>query len=349
MESKPGLLHVEDLTVAYHTGTGWLEAVRDFTLTIAPGQTYGLVGESGSGKSTIALTIMRYLRNGRSRQGAVWFNGRNLLTLPPHDMAHIWGKEISFVPQDPLSALNPSLRIGEQIAEVLRQHLHLDKKSAAARAIALLDMVRIPDPPRVAASYPHQLSGGMQQRVMIAMALSTEPPLLILDEPTTNLDVTTQAAVLDLLRELIAARQTAVLYVTHNLGVVAQVCDRVAVLYAGELVEDAPTHALYRQPLHPYTQGLLDSVPQLGQHKAQIQLAAIPGQIPALGQRPTGCVFAPRCPLAVEICHAERPFLDTAAAENGRFVRCHRWPEIAAGEGGVKKEGRRERREEGRG
>lgn len=346
METEKALLQIQDLTVAYRHGHRWLEAVREFVLDIKPGQTYGLVGESGSGKSTIALTIMRYLRNGRSQQGEIWFNGRDLLTLNPSQMASIWGREISLVPQDPLSALNPSIRIGEQIAEVLRQHMHLDKTTAAQRAVTLLEMVRLPDPPRVAASYPHQLSGGMQQRVMIAMALCTEPLLLILDEPTTNLDVTTQAAVLDLLQDLVAARQTAVLYVTHNLGVVARVCDRVAVLYAGELVEDAPTYDLYQQPLHPYTQGLLDSVPQLGQNKSTVQLQAIPGQIPSLGQRPSGCVFAPRCPLVLDKCHQERPSLDAREVnQHTRLTRCHRWTEILTGEISAKREEREEKRE----
>ncbi len=323
------VLRVENLAVAYRQGAGWLDAVRDFHLQIAAGQTYGLVGESGSGKSTVALAVMRYLRNGRVQSGQIRFQNRDLLTLSPTAMRLVWGRGIGLVPQDPLSALNPALRIGEQLAEGLRLHLGLSKDAAAARAAELLDTVRVPDPARVAASYPHQISGGMQQRVMIAMALSTEPPLLILDEPTTNLDVTTQAAVLDLFRDLIAQRHTAVLYVTHNLGVVARICDRVAVLYAGELVEDASTNDLYRQPLHPYTRGLLDSVPQLGQNKAQVQLQAIPGQIPSLGNRPSGCVFAPRCPLAVEKCHAERPLLEEARPDQS--VRCHRWRDVAAG------------------
>ncbi len=347
MQHPTPLLHIQDLTVAYRSGRGWLEAVRDFTLAIAPGQTYGLVGESGSGKSTIALTTMRYLPNGRVQQGAIWCSGRDLLTLSPKQMVSIWGREIGLVPQDPLSALNPAIPIGEQIAETLRHHLRLGKTAAAQRALDLLEMVRIPDPPRVAASYPHQLSGGMQQRVMIALALGAEPPLLILDEPTTNLDVTTQAAVLDLLRDLIAARQTAVLYVTHNLGVVAQFCDRVAVLYAGELVEDAPTQALYQQPLHPYTQGLLDSVPQLGQRKTDNPLTAIPGQIPAPGQRPSGCVFAPRCPLVIERCHQERPLLLDVG--DGRTTRCHRWADMNGEEGRRKKEEGRRKKVEGRG
>jgi peptide/nickel transport system ATP-binding protein len=300
------------------------------TLSVAHGQTYGLVGESGSGKSTIALAVMRYLSsNGRVTQGQIHFHGRDLLTLSTEEMRTIWGKEIALVPQDPLSSLNPSLRVGEQVAEVFRHHLALDRAAATQRTLELLTTVRLPDPMRVAASFPHQISGGMQQRVLIAAALSLEPRLLVLDEPTTGLDVTTEAAILDLFGELIGQGETAAIFVTHNLGVVAHMCDRVAVLYAGELVEDAATASLYTRPLHPYTQGLLDSIPRLGQHKDRRQLRGIPGQIPSLSARPGGCVFAPRCPLAIERCHQERPVLDAAAP--GWHVRCHRWPEIHAG------------------
>jgi peptide/nickel transport system ATP-binding protein len=325
------LLNVQHLSVAYRQGRRWLEAVRDFSLSISAGVTYGLVGESGSGKSTVALAIMRYLgAAGRVTRGRIEFEGQDLLSLPAKEMRAIWGNEIALVPQDPLSALNPSLRIGEQLAEVLRQHLGLTSDAAAERVQSLLEMVRISDPRRVARSYPHQLSGGMQQRIMIAMALSTEPALLILDEPTTALDATTQATILDLFRELIRQRDTAALYVTHNLGVVAQICDRVAVLYAGDLVEDADVHDLFKRPRHPYTQGLINSVPRLGANRRQVELAAIPGQIPPLGLRPPACVYADRCPLAIEICHLERPPHDHPAPD--RAVRCHRWPEIAAGE-----------------
>jgi peptide/nickel transport system ATP-binding protein len=243
-------------------------------------------------------------------------------------MRRLWGTQMSLVPQNPLSSLNPSLKIGEQVAEGLRYHEGIRAKAAADRTTQLLRMVRLPDPERVADSYPHQISGGMQQRVLIAMALSTAPRLLVLDEPTTNLDVTTQASILDLFSDLIRGVQTSVLYVTHNLGVVAQMCDRVAVLYAGELVEDAPLKSLFRQPLHPYTQGLLDSVPKVGQSKHDRPLRGIQGQIPPLGARPEGCVFMPRCPLAIEICR-ERPPL--YAPEIGRLTRCHRWDEIEAG------------------
>ncbi len=324
------LLSIEDLTVAYCQEDRWLDAVRDFSLRIVPGQTYGLVGESGSGKSTIALTVIRYLGEvGKVRQGRIIFSGRDLLAMDDVVMREIWGAQMALVPQDPLSSLNPSLQVGEQMSELLRHHFGMGRSVAQSRSIELLEMVRIPNPDRVAKSYPHQISGGMQQRVMIAMALSTEPKLLILDEPTTALDVTTQAAILDLLRDLIRGRETAVLYVTHNLGVVAQICDRVAVLYAGELVEDAATGDLFEHPYHPYTQGLLDSVPRLGINKQAMQLQAIPGRIPGLKERLPGCVFAPRCPLTIDICR-EQPLLETL--EGGRHVRCHRWPEIVTGQ-----------------
>ena len=331
MAALPPVLDVANLTVAYeHEGT-MLVAARQINLQIYAGQTYGLVGESGSGKSTIALAIMRYLgRNGRILSGSIMFNNQDMVTLDEKGLRHVWGKEIALVPQDPQSALNPSMRIGEQIAEILRRHLGLDRQAALVRAEELLHMVRVPDPDRVVRSYPHQISGGMQQRVLIAMALSMEPRLLILDEPTTGLDVTTQAAILDLFRDLTADRQTAVLYVTHNLGVVATLCDQVAVLYAGELVEDAPAGQLFNQPLHPYTAGLLDSIPRIGQTKSEVTLQAIPGHIPPLSERPSGCVFAPRCTLAIEVCQGERPSLEKVTP--GHAVSCYRWPEIATGE-----------------
>lgn len=328
--SDSPVLDITGLRTAYRSGDAWLDAVRDVSLRIQPGETVGLVGESGSGKTTVALTIMRYLgANGRALEGRVLFEGRDLLQLPLSAMRSVWGAQIGMVPQNPLTSLNPSMRIKAQLAEPLATHSDLSRSQIDARVLELLQMVRVPDPARVADSYPHQISGGMQQRVLIAMALSTGPRLLVLDEPTTGLDVTTQAAVLDLFRDLIAERRTAALYVTHNLGVVARICDRVAVLYAGELVEEAATVDLFARPLHPYTEGLLESVPQLGQTKATVALQAIPGQIPALGQRPPGCVFAPRCVLALDRCHAERPVLE--ATPDGRQVRCHRWREMASG------------------
>jgi len=329
-DNKP-VLAIDNLSVAYRHDPAWLVAVRDFSLRIFSGQTVGLVGESGSGKSTIALAIMKHLgENGQVQQGQITFAGRDLLNLEESDMRRVWGGELVLVPQDPLSSLNPSIQIGEQLAEQLRQHLDLDRSQAKARTIELLEIVKVPDPERVGRSYPHQISGGMQQRVMIAMALSTEPKLMVLDEPTTALDVTTQAAILDLFRELIHRQKTAALYVTHNLGVVARICDRVAVLYASELVEDAPTRDLFLRPYHPYTQGLIDSMPSPGDNKRSVRLQAIPGRIPSLSEKPPGCLFAPRCHLAIDICHQERPPLE--AVTDSRRIRCHRWREIATGE-----------------
>jgi peptide/nickel transport system ATP-binding protein len=328
-ESGNPLLDISGLTVAYQAGGRWLNAVREVSLAVQAGETYGLVGESGSGKSTLVLAIMRYLPGtGSVRAGRIRLAGQDLLALSTAEMRRVWGRQAAMVPQNPQSALNPSLRIGEQLAESLRHHHALSPAAARHQAIDWLDRVRLADPQRVADSYPHQISGGMQQRVMIAMALSTQPLLLILDEPTTSLDVTTQAVILDLVRELIGGQRTAALYVTHNLGVVAQVCNRVGVLYAGELVEEASTLDLFARPLHPYSQGLLDSVPRLGDNRETMQLHAIQGQIPALGERPSGCVFVPRCPLAIAECE-QRPPLYQASPE--RRSRCHRWVEIQQG------------------
>jgi peptide/nickel transport system ATP-binding protein len=328
-KSNP-VLEIEDLTVAYRQGKSWLEAVHHLCLSIEAGQMYGLVGESGSGKSTLVLAVMRYLgENGAVRGGRIKLLGQDLVALDREQLRQVWGRQITMVPQNPSASLNPSLRVGEQLAETLRNQGDLSDNEVRLRVIDLLERVHIADPHRVASSYPHQLSGGMQQRVLIAMAVSTEPELLILDEPTTNLDVTTQAVILELVGELVQERKSdrmAVLYVTHNLGVVAQICDQVGVMYAGELVEEAPVQDLFQNPIHPYTQGLLNSTPGLGQSKYSLPLQSIPGQIPPLGERTSGCVFAPRCPLAIEICK-QRPPLTTVGSD--QQVRCHRWEEIA--------------------
>jgi peptide/nickel transport system ATP-binding protein len=324
------LLRVDQLTIGYRTPRGSYEAVRNVTLEITPGQIFGVVGESGSGKSTLALAIMHYLpANGHIQQGSIHFQGRDLSRIDQDDMRRIWGAELGLVPQDPSSALNPSIRIGEQIAEVLRRHQGLDERDAAALSMEWIEKVRLPDPKQVIGSYPHQLSGGMQQRVMIAMALCTKPKLLMLDEPTTNLDATTQATILDLLCELMEAQQTAAMYITHNLGVVAQICDELAVLYAGEVVEQGSTQDLFSYPLHPYTRGLLDSVPRLGRSKRQLRLHAIQGRIPSMDARPSGCIFRERCPLVIDICEEEPPLY---AVNDGRGSRCHRWEEIVRGD-----------------
>jgi peptide/nickel transport system ATP-binding protein len=324
------ILEVRDLSVAY----GGRPALRGVTLRVESGQTYGLVGESGSGKSTLAMAVMGHLAGeGAVTGGGIRFEGRALTGLTKEELRGVWGRGMALVPQEPFSSLNPSMRVGEQLAEGLRLHLGLDAGAARTRARHWLERVRLPDPGRALEAYPHQLSGGQQQRILIAMALSAHPKLLVLDEPTTALDATTEAAVLDLLGDLLGETGAAALYVTHNLGVVAGRAQRTAVLYASELMEDAPTEALFRQPLHPYTRGLLDSLPRPGQRRAAERLNGIAGNLPPPGELPPGCVFAPRCPLAVERCHSERPPLDEPLP--GRRVRCHRWPEILAGEAGA--------------
>ncbi len=325
------LLSVRKLTVEYRQDGRWSGAVRDVSFDVQAGEVCAVVGESGSGKSTLALALLRHLSpNGRTRSGVAELAGDDVLRLPASALQELRGRRVALVPQDPQVSLNPSLRIGEQMAEQIRVHQGRGRKDAHKRVLGLLGDVDIVEPARVAASYPHQLSGGMQQRVMLAMALSADPELLILDEPTTGLDVTTQAVVLDLLRKVIARRRAAALYITHNLGVVAQIAGRVVVLYAGELVEEAPVAELYERPLHPYTLGLMASVPRLGEAGREVALAAIPGRIPALGAHADACVFAPRCPLAVEVCRTRRPELEVA--DDGRRVRCVRWQEICAGE-----------------
>lgn len=316
-------LAIRDLTVAYRSAAAELVALREVELAIRPGEVYGLVGESGSGKSTLALAAMRYLaRQAVIRSGSIQLAGQELVGMPRSVLRKVWRQRLALVPQNPAAALNPSMRIERQLREVQSaEHIPLSE---------LLGTVGIADPARVLSSYPHQLSGGMQQRALIAMALSKQPDLLVLDEPTTGLDSTTEAVVLDLIRELMAERETATLYVSHSLGVMAQFADRIAVLYASELVEDAPKQELFARPLHPYTRGLLDSVPRLGESRRRIRLRSIPGVLPGPGELPAACVFAPRCPVAVDRCWDERPALEIAG--DGRRVRCHRWPEIRSGE-----------------
>ncbi|HVO44669.1 MAG TPA: dipeptide ABC transporter ATP-binding protein [Aggregatilineales bacterium] len=328
IEKQP-VLDIRDVTIAYQIEEAHLDTVRNVSLQIGARQIYGLVGESGSGKSTLALAVMGYLAaNGRVTGGQILLDGENLLEKSTAEMRSIWGRRMNLVPQDPGGALNPAIRVGEQIAEIARHHYGLSRKDAWARSIELLRDVRIADPQRVAQRYPHQLSGGMQQRVMIAMALSTEPRVLVLDEPTTALDVTTEATVLDLFNDLIQRHETATLYVTHNLGVVAQICHRVAVMYAGEIVEDADVRTLFCEPLHPYTIGLLRSVPRLRTDGGS-DLMTIDGGLPSRSELPTGCIFAARCPFVQDRCRTIRP--PYVEALPGHRVSCHRWEEIATG------------------
>lgn len=326
--TKP-VIEAKHLSIDYRIGKSWLSAVRDVDLAINPLQIHGLVGESGSGKSTLGLGMMRYLAtNARISQGEIIFNGDDLAQKSIAEMRSIWGKEISLVPQNPLDSLNPSLTIGDQMTELTEIHLGQSGRQALQVASRALDNVKIADPEQILRSYPHQLSGGMQQRVMIAMALSTRPRLLVLDEPTTALDVTTQAVILDLVRQLIKTEEAAALYVSHDLGTVAQLCDYVTVLYAGEIMEAAPVRDLFAQPLHPYTSGLLASLPSAGKD-VNARLSTIEGVAPSLSERPSACVFADRCPVAIDQCHTEKPPLETTL--DGRLGRCWRWREIADG------------------
>lgn len=324
------LLEIENLSVSYVGKGRAIKALRDISLQIAAGDVVGLVGESGSGKTTLALSILRHLPPGAALQtGKVWFDGQALHETSTEAMRELWGSQIAYVSQDPSSALNPSLRVGEQLAEILQFHLGLNGERLRDRVLTLLRTVKLSDPQSVADRYPHQLSGGMQQRALIAMALSLEPKLVIFDEPTSNLDTTTQAAVLDLVRSLIRDHHMAALFVTHNLGLVAQFCRQLVVLYAGEIVEYGPAQAIFRKPFNPYTAGLLTAVPRLGDTRKGTRLPVMAGRIPDLDQLPTGCIFKDRCPLAAPICE-EHPLL--YPLEEQRLTRCHRWEKMQVGE-----------------
>ena len=304
MNSEP-LLSVERLTTVFDTAHGPVAAVDDVSFEIRAGETLGIVGESGSGKSVTALSIMRLVQPpGRIAGGALWFKGQDLLTLEEREMRRVRGAGIALIFQEPMTALNPVFRVGDQIAETLLVHGRGTRREAKARAIELLRAVRIPDPESCAGDYPHQLSGGMRQRVLIAMALSCQPSLVIADEPTTALDVTIQAEILDLLREMKSALDLSLLLITHDLGVVAETADRVAVMYAGRIVETGPVRDIFRRPGHPYTRGLLASMP--GGHPGE-RLRAIEGSVPLLGDLPPGCAFNPRCPDRFDPCTIAPP------------------------------------------
>jgi peptide/nickel transport system ATP-binding protein len=321
------VLEVQNLSVTYETEKGPLETVRNVSLKIHPGQIYGLVGESGSGKTTLARAVVRYLPgNGYINSGSVHLNGVDLGGLSPKEMRRLWGLRISMVHQDPAASVNPAIPVGEQVAEVARVHLGLSKTQARLKALEMLEQVQLPDPASIARRYPHQLSGGMLQRILIASALITNPQLLIMDEPTTALDVTTEAVILDLVGELLKDYQTAVLYITHHLGVVARICDRVGVMYAGELMEEGDISQVFKRQLHPYTLGLLNCVPRVDMSKQDIVLNNIPGQIPRPDSLPPGCIFSPRCQMAQQACRQQRPPLIEADA--GHYTACLRWTEM---------------------
>jgi peptide/nickel transport system ATP-binding protein/oligopeptide transport system ATP-binding protein len=317
------LLEVKNLETHFPTRAGLVRAVNDVSFHLEEGELLGLVGESGCGKSITALSVMRLIAPpGRIAGGHIAFRGEDILAANDDRMREIRGNDIAMIFQDPMTSLNPVYTVGEQIAEALRLHRKLNKKDAWDAAIAAMKEVAIPDPARRAADYPHQLSGGMRQRVMIAMALACDPELLIADEPTTALDVTIQAQILELIDELRRTRKLAVLLITHDLGVVAEVADRVCVMYTGKIVEEAPVHEIFAQPRHPYTQGLLSSVPKLtatGLVK-QNRLETIEGIVPSPTNLPAGCHFAPRCDFRKTECETDEIPLYTLAPEVD--VRC---------------------------
>jgi oligopeptide/dipeptide ABC transporter ATP-binding protein len=325
--SDAPLLEVGDLHTEFRSGNEIARAVDGVSFVLHRGETLAIVGESGSGKSVTSLSIMRLVPAppGAITAGRVMFNGRDLLGLPERAMRRVRGNEISMIFQEPMSSLNPLLAVGEQIAEVVCLHQGLGRVAARRHAIDMLARVNIPDPGPRALDYPHRLSGGMRQRVMIAMALACRPSLLIADEPTTALDVTIQAQILDLMRGLQEELSMSVLFVTHNLGVVAEIADRVAVMYAGRIVEQGTVAAVFAQPLHPYTIALLASIPRVaaGGRDPAHRLAAIPGQVPSAAGLPAGCAYAPRCPRASEVCRRSAP--PTEQALQGHDVRCHHW------------------------
>ena len=319
----PHLLEVENLQTQFPTRSGLVRAVDDVSFHLAEGEVLGLVGESGSGKSITALSILRLIASpGKIAGGSIRFKGEELITASVDRMREIRGNDIAMIFQDPMTSLNPVYTVGEQIAEALRLHRKLDRPAARAAAIEAMKEVAIPSPERRASDYPHQLSGGMRQRVMIAMALACDPELLIADEPTTALDVTIQAQILELLHELRTTRKLSVLLITHDLGVVAETADRVCVMYTGKIVEESGVNAIFENPKHPYTQGLLRSVPKLSVRDIAkaVRLQTIEGVVPSPTNLPQGCHFAPRCEFRMERCtEGEIPLYEL---DNGVKVRC---------------------------
>ncbi len=315
------VLSVEGLEVVYTTRSGSVRAVRDVSIGISPGSVLGLVGESGCGKSTLAFAVMNYMSaNAEATAGRILFRGRDILRMSRREMNRLRGNEIAMVYQDPMAALNPSLRIGPQLTEVLVEHYGASVREARDACIRMLERVRMPDPPAIMERYCHQLSGGQQQRVLIAMALLTNPALLIMDEPTTGLDVTVEAEILDLIGELKRELDTAILFISHSFGVISRVADRVAVMYAGELVEQASVRDIFLDPQHPYTVGLLGCVPKISAAGQRGALSPIRGRVPALHESLPGCVFESRCDRAQERCRLEHP--DIRRATDGHPVRC---------------------------
>ncbi len=317
------LIEVKGLKTYFYTEDGIVKAVDNVSFAIEKGKTLGIVGESGSGKSITSLSIMRLVQSppGKIVGGEILFHGKDLLKLSMEEMREVRGNDIAMIFQEPMTSLNPVFTVGRQIAEAVMLHQKADKKAAWDKAVQMLSLVGIPNPEKRVKEYPHQLSGGMRQRVMIAMALSCSPELLICDEPTTALDVTIQAQILDLINTLKQETGAAIIMITHALGVIAEMADDVIVMYCGRIVEHADVHALFRRPLHPYTEGLLQSIPRLDQSD-DAQLQSIPGMVPKMTQMPEGCPFHPRCRYAREICTREQP---GELECEGRIVRCFKY------------------------
>ena len=323
MADHTPVLEVQNLAIGYRTRQGIVRAVRDISFTLDTGETLGLVGESGSGKSTVAFALVGYLgRTGSVLSGDIRFLGQSLVGRSPRELRQLRGNRISMVFQNPMTSLNPVLTIGDQMSEVLIVHRKVTKEEAYERCRAMLERVYMPDPAAILERYPHQISGGQQQRVLIAMALLNNPALLVMDEPTTALDVTVEAAVLDLVADLRRDFDTAILFISHNLGIIARISQQVGVMYAGELVEYAPVRELFANPRHPYTQGLLRSIPRLGRTKLDSPLYPIPGQVPAPANLPPGCTFTPRCPHARDECVAAPPDYRRLTGHTNHFTRC---------------------------
>jgi peptide/nickel transport system ATP-binding protein len=326
---KEVVLSVDSLSTQFETETGIVRVVDGVSFDLASGETLGIVGESGCGKSVTALSIMGLLPKpaGRVVAGRILLQGQDLLRLPQDSMREIRGRRIAMIFQEPMTALNPVQRVGRQLTEMLRMHGDVgDRRALRRRAVELLVEVGIPAPERRLDDYPHQLSGGMRQRVLIAIALACRPDVLIADEPTTALDVTIQAQILELIERLQGQRGMSVIFITHDLGVIAEIADRVVVMYAGRVVEKAPVGALFARPLHPYTRGLLASMPQLGQ-LPKSRLPTIAGMVPALSDLPAGCRFSNRCFRATSACTDEPHLQETDA---GRWIACHHWRESPA-------------------
>jgi oligopeptide/dipeptide ABC transporter ATP-binding protein len=318
------LLDIDQLRTYFFTEAGVVKAVDGVSLKVIRGETHGLVGESGSGKSVTALSTLRIVpRPGKIVGGSITFEGKDILALKENEMRTMRGKNIAIVFQDPMSSLNPLFTIENQICEIIMLHKGATKAEARDAARHLLEMVGIPEADRRLRAYPHELSGGMKQRIAIARALSCEPQLLFADEPTTNLDVTIQAQVLDLMKGLKKELNMTMVMITHDMGIIAEMAQRVTVLYAGQVYETADTMTLFAKPKHPYTEALLKAVPRLDKKKV---LVSVPGNIPNLIEPPTGCRFHPRCPYAAEICRQQVPILEEAEA--GHMVACHRWREL---------------------